>query len=330
MRPLRLSRLGRRRFSTLVVAEPAQSLNDLKPLVKAAEALKHPISLLQLSGDATMAGAFDFKRVFKASKSDLFRDHEYESAAAFVAGFLAKHKFDNVVMGNSAFSKEVLPRLAAAFDTQAVTDVVAVESPTTFKRPVYAGNAFAVVESTAPTKFIGIRPPNFPGDVQRAGDSAPQVTTLDPSDCLPADFRPQLTVLENRLVKSGRPELSKAKMVVSGGRGLKSAENFKLLEGLADKIGNCAVGASRAAVDAGFVSNDLQVGQTGKIVAPDLYVAFGISGAIQHVAGIKDSRVIVAVNNNADAPIFQVADFGLVEDLFKAIPELQSKWPLKQ
>lgn len=329
MRHMRLSRLGRFKFSTVVVTEPSQSLNDVKPLIKAAELLKQPISLLLLSKDSSIANSFNFKQVFKAANTDLFKDHEYEVAAAFVSGFLSKNKFENVVMGNSAFSKEVLPRIAAVFDTQAVTDVVSIESPSTFKRPVYAGNAFAIVESTAPTKFIGIRPPNFQSDSQQQNTQNSQITTVNESEFISADFKPKLTVIENQLVKSSRPELPKAKVVLSGGRALKSADNFKLLYNMADRIGNCAVGASRAAVDAGYVSNDLQVGQTGKIVAPDLYVAFGISGAIQHVAGIKDSRVIVAVNNNSEAPIFQVADYGLVGDLFKVIPEMEAKWPLK-
>ena len=239
-------------------------------------------------------------------------DEIAENVAALIVS--VSKSYTHILAPATSNGKNVLPRAAALLDCQQVSDIVSVEGPDTFVRPIYAGNALATVKSSDPIKVITVRTTGFDA-VAATGGKAPVESVAAPADSGLSSF------VGREVQKSERPELTSARIVVSGGRGMGSGENFKLLEPLADKL-NAAMGASRAAVDAGFVPNDWQVGQTGKIVAPDLYVAVGISGAIQHLAGMKDSRVIVAINKDEEAPIFQVADYGIVGDLFKIVPEL--------
>jgi electron transfer flavoprotein alpha subunit len=284
--------------------------------VAAAQKIGGDIAVLvagHQAGEAAKAAAqiAGVKKVLHADAPHL-ADFLAENVTAVVVS-IAKG-YTHILAPSTSNGKNIMPRVAALLDVQQISDIVAVESPDTFVRPIYAGNALATVKSKDPIKVITVRTTGF--DAVALGNNASVEKLEAPADTGLSAF------VSREVSKSERPELTSAKIIVSGGRGMASGENFtKVLEPLADKLG-AALGASRAAVDAGFVPNDWQVGQTGKIVAPDLYVAVGISGAIQHLAGMKDSRVIVAINKDEEAPIFQIADYGLVGDLFQLVPAL--------
>ena len=253
-------------------------------------------------------------KVFHA-ESDAYADHLAENFAALLAELASD--YSHVLAPATTSGKNIMPRVAALLDVAQISEISAIESADTFVRPIYAGNALATVKSSDAIKIITVRGTAFEAAQPEGGSATIEAISIDKDAGLSSFIGAELT-------QSERPELTSARIIISGGRGMQNGDNFKILEEVADKLG-AAVGASRAAVDAGFVTNDYQVGQTGKVVAPDLYIAVGISGAIQHLAGMKDSKVIVAINKDAEAPIFQIADYGVVDDLFNAIPELSAE-----
>ncbi|HET8609497.1 MAG TPA: FAD-binding protein [Burkholderiales bacterium] len=305
-------------MAVLVIAE--HDNKELKPgvanTVTAAAKLNADIEVLVAGSECAEAAqaAAKLAGVKKVRVADAphYANPSAENLAALVVSLA--QDYTHILAAATGFGKNFMPRVAALLDVAQLSDITAVESDDTFVRPIYAGNALATVKSADPIKVITVRATAF--DPAGESDNIAPIEELEPA----ADTG-QVRFEGQELTQSSRPELTAARVIVSGGRGMGNGENFKLLEELADKLG-AAVGASRAAVDAGFVPNDYQVGQTGKIVAPDLYIAVGISGAIQHLAGMKDSKVIVAINKDAEAPIFQVANYWLVEDLFKAVPEM--------
>ncbi|CAD5121489.1 DgyrCDS9994 [Dimorphilus gyrociliatus] len=313
-----LKRPSMRWQSTLVIGEHADG--KLTPItLNAITAAKQfgDVSCLvageQCANIAEEVSKIDGVSKVLVSDNATFKGLLPESITPLVLEAHNQFKFSHIVAGASAFGKNVIPRIAAKLDVSPVSDIIGIKDKDTFVRTIYAGNAVQTVKSLDAVKVLSVRGTSF--------DPAPEGGSASVENFSASVSNDLTKWVGAELTKSDRPELTSAKTVISGGRGMKNGENFELLYKLADKL-NAAVGASRAAVDAGFVPNDMQVGQTGKIVAPQLYIAVGISGAIQHLAGMKDSKVIVAINKDAEAPIFQVADYGLVADLFKAVPEM--------
>ena len=308
-------------MSILVIAEHDNSSLKGATLntVTAATGLNGNITLL-IAGSNISSVIDEAKKVSGISNiiscdDELYKNFLAEDLSSLVVSI--SNSYSYILAPATTFGKNLLPRISAKLDVQQISDIISIESEDTFKRPIYAGSCIATVKTNDSIKLITVRSTAF--DAAPMDNSNVSVESLDAVNALNiSEF------VSEEIAKSDRPELTAANIVISGGRGMQSGENFHLLDSIADKLG-AAVGASRAAVDAGFVPNDYQVGQTGKIVAPDLYIAVGISGAIQHLAGMKDSKVIVAINKDEDAPIFQVADYGLVSDLFDALPELEAK-----
>jgi electron transfer flavoprotein alpha subunit len=307
-------------MKTLVVAEhdnaslKAATLNA----VAAAQAMGGEIDIVVAGAacDAAAAAAAQLPGVNKVVCVDnAAYEHQLAENVSLLIAELGEG-YDNILAASTPNGKNIMPRVAALLDVGQISDIITVEDADTFKRPIYAGNVIATVQSSDPKKVITVRTTAFDAGPTEGGNAAVEACAAVHDAGVSRFIREEVAV-------SDRPELTSASVVISGGRGMQNGDNFSLLEGIADKL-NAAIGASRAAVDAGFVPNDYQVGQTGKIVAPDLYIAVGISGAIQHLAGMKDSKVIVAINKDEDAPIFQVADYGLVADLFEALPELEA------
>ena len=308
-------------MATLLLAEVhGGKLNDATAkALTAAAALGAPVHILVAAqgGDAAAADAAKLAGVEKVllADDDAYGHQLAEPTAALIVGLASG--YDAIVAPATVSAKNIMPRVAALLDVMQVSEITAVVAPDTYERPIYAGNAIQTVQSKDARKVITVRTASFKATGEGGSAAVEKISAAaDPGVS---------SFVSEALAKSDRPELASAKIIVSGGRAMQSAENFKkYIEPVADRLG-AAVGASRAAVDAGYAPNDWQVGQTGKVVAPDLYVAVGISGAIQHLAGMKDSKVIVAINKDEEAPIFQVADYGLVADLFQAIPELEQE-----
>ncbi|CAK81408.1 unnamed protein product (macronuclear) [Paramecium tetraurelia] len=315
------------KFSTLVFADHSSgklSKSTLK-ILNAAKLLNQQISLLVASNDASsvvdqIKSSIPSNVVHQVlvAQHDSFKAPQADLLGNLVKQLIDQHGFTNFVTSTSTIAKDFLPRVAVKYAAQPITDVIAINNDV-FLRPVYAGNAIAQVKSNDKVKFISFRPTNFE-EIQQTGDKVSNIVQVKVENT-----KQLIEHVSDELVQSDKPELTTAKFIVSGGRALGSKENFKILDELANALGNTAIGASRAAVDAGYAANDQQVGQTGKVVAPELYIAVGISGAIQHLAGMKDSKVIVAINKDQEAPIVSVADYTIVDDLFKVVPELTKK-----
>ncbi len=308
-------------MSILVLAEHDHASIKSSTLNAITAALKIDADVHVVVAGSNSSGAVQAAAVVAGVKKVIHADNEGyahhlpENVAPLIATLSSG--YTHIIAPATTYGKNILPRVAGLKDVQQVSDVIEIIDASTFKRPVYAGNAIATVQSSDSLKLLTLRTTAFEAAPTTGGSASIEAAP-------PVEVSMKTKFVGQELTKSARPELTSAKIVVSGGRGVGSADNFKIIETLADKIGG-AVGASRAAVDSGFAPNDYQVGQTGKIVAPQLYVAVGISGAIQHLAGMKDSKVIVAINKDADAPIFQIADYGLVADLFQAVPEMTEK-----
>jgi len=307
-------------MTTLVIAEHDNSSLKVATLntVAAASAIGNEVAILVAGSDCS-AAADEAAKVAGVSKvliadNSLYENQLAENVSLLIAEVAAD--YSHILASATTNGKNIMPRVAALLDVAQISDIISVESEDTFKRPIYAGNVIATVQSSDAKKVITVRGTAYDAVAAEGGIASVESITAA-HDAGVSNF------IGEEVAVSDRPELTAADIIISGGRGMQDGDNFKMLESIADKLG-AAVGASRAAVDAGFAPNDMQVGQTGKIVAPDLYIAVGISGAIQHLAGMKDSKVIVAINKDEDAPIFQVADYGLVADLFNAIPELDS------
>ena len=304
-------------MSVLLIAE--HNNKELKPFtlnaISAASQIKEDVHVLVLGSNSdgvakSISEVPNVKKVIHVNNS-LYENYLAENYTSAVIKLAESHS--HIICSANTFGKNLMPRIAALLDVSQVSDIIKVISEDTFLRPIYAGNAFATVKSMDKIKCVTIRPTSF-DPAPTSGGSA-EIINGDPGDASELS-----KFIKKEEIKSDRPELGTARVVVSGGRGMQSGENFKLITAVADKL-NAAIGASRAAVDAGYITNDHQVGQTGKVVVPDLYIAVGISGAIQHLAGMKESKVIVAINKDGEAPIFSVADYGLEADLFEALPK---------
>merc|ERR1711910_66146 len=312
--------------STLILAEQTGDgllSRNTRHSITAAKQLGGEISCL-IAGTQTQKAVEEVAAIAGISKvivaeSPAFEGSLAENVAPTVLAAQDQFKFTHILSGSSAFSRSVLPRVAAKLDVSPISDIIGIKDAETFVRTIYAGNAIMTLNSKDPVKIIMVRTTAFEAASLGGGSADVESAPAGAGEATPGS-----QFVGQELSKSDRPDLGSAKVVVSGGRGMKSGDNFSMLYDLADELG-AAVGASRAAVDAGMVPNDMQIGQTGKMVAPELYIAVGISGAIQHLAGMKDSKTIVAINKDGEAPIFQVSDFGLVADLFKAVPELTEK-----
>ena len=306
-------------MAVLLLAEhDNETLNDATAKTVTAAALMGGDIHILCAGSGCQGVAAEAAKLDGVTKVLCAKDESYghdmaEPLAALIVSLAGD--YDHIVAPATTSGKNVMPRVAALLDSMVISDISGVHGPDTFERPIYAGNAMATVKSTDAKKVITVRGASFDAAGEGGSGTVEEIAAV---------ANPGLSEwVEDKVVESSRPELTSAKRIISGGRGMGSKENFELVEKVADKIG-AAVGASRAAVDSGYAPNDYQVGQTGKVVAPELYIAVGISGAIQHLAGMKDSKVIVAINKDEEAPIFQVADYGLVADLFDALPKLEA------